>query len=83
MSFITNALFNIVYTLIGWLPDLSFSIPEGFKSVFFDLFNAVVYFFPIRLLLPIITVSLSYHTFKFFWKVFLRIKSFIPGMGGN
>lgn len=83
MSFITDALFNIVYSLIGWLPDLSFSVPDGFKSAFFDFFNMVVYFFPIRLIIPIVIISFSYNSFKFIWKVVLRVKSFIPGLGGN
>lgn len=82
MSFVTDFFYNILYTMLSWLPNLSFEIPTEFQDTFFNLFNSVVYFFPVRLCMPIIIFFLGFQTFKFIWKIILRIKSFIPGMGG-
>lgn len=81
MSFVTDFFYNIAYTMLSWLPDLNFQIPAEFQDTFFNLFNSVVYFLPVRLCLPIIIFWLSFQTFKIIWKIILRIKSFIPGMG--
>ena len=68
--------------LFGWfislLPTIDISIPDGVFNVLGNLLNGIGYFIPVRGLLPIFLFSISFHSFRFVWKIMLRIKSFIP-----
>jgi hypothetical protein len=75
--------FMIIPTLIlSFLPTLSIEIPDNILSVIYYVFIAVGTFFPIGGLLPIFIVNLSLDLFKIIMAVVVRIKSFIPTMGG-
>ena len=75
------------FSLFGWfvelLPTIDITIPDGVFSVLPNLLNGIGYFIPVRGLLPILLFSISIHSFRFVYKVILRIKSFIPTISGS
>lgn len=77
------AMVVIAIGLLVSVPVLSISIPASVASSLISICQVSAYLLPIKLLMPIIIFSFSFHTFKFLWAVVLRVKSFIPMGGGN
>lgn len=75
------AMVSIVVVMLVSVPALSITIPVGIADTLISVCSMAGYLLPIKLLMPIILFELSFHTFRFVWAVFLRVKSFIP-MGG-
>lgn len=70
--------------LIDLLPTLdAIAIPENALSSMGDVFGAIGYIVPWKGLLPIFTISFSILGFRIMWAFILRIKSFIPTLGGT
>lgn len=63
------------------LPEVHVSIPDNIFNGINSFLGGVVYIVPVPELLPILTISLALRTFKIFWALGIRIKSFIPTMG--
>lgn len=77
-----NLFLRLFQGLISVLPSLNFSIPSNICNTIADFFVGITYFFPIKQLLPILVFSLSITAFRILFTLILRIKSFIPTMGG-
>lgn len=77
----SDILYNFVYNLLSFLPNLSLEIPEEVKTTFFDIIKGVTYFFPVRLCLPIIYSSLTILGVRMSLAIYKFIKSHIPFMG--
>ena len=77
-------LISPVTWLINLLPDLDFpAFNATLLADVFDLFRCLGYVIPWAGLLPIFTCSLTYLFFRLTWAVILRVKSFIPTLGGT
>lgn len=82
IEWLLTPFFKIMGFFISLLPVVDFNIPAGVFDVLPSLLNGIGYFIPIRGLLPILVFSISFHSFRFVYRVILRIKSFIPFIGG-
>lgn len=78
---IIKLFFRLFEGLLTLLPEIQGRIPDGFISLFGNFIKSVAYFLPLGVLLPMIVLSFSVDIFGVIWKIILRIKSFIPGMG--
>lgn len=65
--------------IIRVLPALTFEIPSTVESSVSNLFRGVGFFFPFDLISPIISIILSYYTFKFVQSMFDYIKDWVYG----
>lgn len=79
----TIAVILIAVGLLVAVPIFTIEIPVGVASTLINICKSACYLLPIKLLMPIIIGSFSYHTFRFLWAVFLRVKSFLPTGGGT
>lgn len=80
VSFIMTPFLFLVdgYSLI--LPVLT--IPEKFITGAAILLDYVAWILPLAELLPLFIIRIVLESANIFWKLVLRIKSFIPTMGG-
>lgn len=78
----TIAVILIVVGLLVAVPVFTIEIPTGVATTLISVCKSACYLLPIKLLMPIIIASFSYHTFRFLWSVFLRVKSFLPTRRG-
>ena len=69
---------NILTWFLGFLPNLEFNIDLGFKTEFFKIFDNVCYFFPVKLLMPLVYFTLVFITFRFLFGAYKFIKSHVP-----
>lgn len=69
--------------LINVIPSPNITIPVDVFSNMGDVFGAIGYIVPWKGLLPIFTISFSIVGFRILWAIILRIKSFIPTLGGT
>lgn len=79
----TIAVVLIAVALLVAVPVFTIEIPTGVAATLISICKSACYLLPIKLLMPIIIASFSYHTFRFLWAVFLRVKSFLPIGGGT
>lgn len=79
---IINLFLKLFQGFISILPSLNFTIPDDIVDTIFNFFSGITYFFPIKALMPIFTFSLAVTGFKILYSLILRVKSFVPGMGG-
>lgn len=80
-DFILNILFFIPYSMVRTMPEVNISIPDNVFNGIETFVCNVAYVFPIKMLLPIIFISVSVDVFNITWSLIIRIKSFIPSMG--
>lgn len=73
----------ITVGLLVAVPVFTIEIPTGVATTLISICKSACYLLPIKLLMPIIVASFSYHTFRFLWSIFLRVKSFLPTGGGT
>ena len=66
--------------LLESLPSFEVAIPDGVFDGLRTLF-AVIGWFPLAQLLPILGVSIALSSARMVWARVIRIKSFIPTMG--
>lgn len=69
--------------LINLFPAMDFSFSQTALADIMDLFRALGYVIPWAGLLPIFTSSFLLLGFRLTWSMVLRIKSFIPTLGGT
>jgi hypothetical protein len=79
---IVEVFLGIAEWLLNFLPDLNFELPVGFMEIIGNIFYGVNYFVPLNQVLPILVISFGITGFRIVWATVLRIKSFIPAMGG-
>ena len=85
---ITEAIFSVIlapisalFGTIGYvLPILT--LPADFAAGVTLLFSYIAWILPLTELLPLFIFRIALECFNIFWKIVLRIKSFIPTMGG-
>lgn len=80
-DFILNILFFIPCSMLKTMPEIDISIPDNVFNGIESFVCNVAYVFPIKVLLPIIFISISVDVFHITWALVIRIKSFIPSMG--
>lgn len=76
---------NTVCFLLGLLPDVDVSFMDSWnyiKGLLIDIFTGLGCLIPFGSLFPLISCSLSLWLFRLIYSVILRIKSFIPTLGG-
>lgn len=69
--------------LINLFPAMDFSFSPTVLADIMDLFRALGYVIPWAGLLPILTASILLLSFRLTWTIILRLKSFIPTLGGT
>lgn len=85
---ITEAILSVLLYPISLLfSGLDFvlpviSIPEGVFNGLGTLIGFAAFFLPLSAILPIFIIKFALTNFDLIWKLILRIKSFIPTMGG-
>lgn len=81
--FIISSVFTLALNLLDSLPTLSFSIPFTVFDVFQDIFYSINFFLPMNTIILIFEIKLSLIAFRIAYSIILRIKSFIPTLGGD
>lgn len=69
--------------LIDLIPSMDFTFSANVLANIMDLFRALGYIVPWKGLLPILTSSMFILMFRLTWTIILRVKSFIPTLGGT
>jgi hypothetical protein len=82
LAFIVTSVINFITGVIDKLPNIDFDIPESALSGFAYIAQYINYFVPVAELMPILVMTVSLSVFHIVWAIILRIKSFIPTMGG-
>lgn len=81
--FIISSVLTFVMNLLDSLPTLSISIPFTVFDVFQDIFYSINFFLPMNTIIAIFEIKLSLIAFRIAYSIILRIKSFIPTLGGD
>jgi hypothetical protein len=68
--------------IINLLPSVDFTLNSNFLDSGGQLLNCVGYVMPIVGLMPIFVSSASLEMFRISWALLIRVKGFIPTMGG-
>lgn len=74
-----------VFGLLDLLPAVSGDFIEGWayiKSILVDIFTGLGCFIPLGSLAPLLYCVVALHVFRIILAIIIRIKSFIPLMGG-
>lgn len=81
---IINVIFAIPYALLSSMQGLDFNLelPSNFFNTLENLSSGVGYVIPVAKLLPIFVVTIALYSFRIVWAIIIRVKSFIPTMGG-
>jgi len=82
---ITEALIAMFFGFIKLIMPTyhgTFGLPDNFIDMFQSILESVRWFLPLNVLVPMFLVSVGIDIFHITWKIILRIKSFIPTMGG-
>lgn len=68
---------------LNFLPTFEFSLPDvSIFNYFIDVLSYIAYILPLGHIITIFTLSFFITNFRVIWTIILRIKSFIPTMGG-
>lgn len=82
---IISILMAPVFGLLDLLPAVSGDFIEGWtyiKSILVDIFTGLGCFIPLGSLAPLLYCVVALHVFRIILAIVIRIKSFIPLMGG-
>lgn len=80
-----SILMSPVFGLMNLLPTVSNEFLEGWayvREILVDIFTGIGCFIPLSALAPLFYVVVSLHVFRIILAVIIRIKSFIPLIGG-
>lgn len=87
---IIEALINLFVApflnLLNSLPTFGSDLLESWSTVrdtLINIFHGVGILFPFDALMPLIYATISLHVFRLALAIILRIKSFIPSLGGT
>ncbi len=73
-------------SFLGMLPTVDTNFVDTWNNVretLKDVFTGVGMIIPMYGVLPLIQFTIGLHGFRLAWAIILRIKSFIPLIGGN
>ncbi len=80
-----SILMSPVFGLLNLLPTVSNEFLEGWayiREILIDIFTGIGCFIPLSALAPLLYAVVALHVFRIILAVIVRIKSFIPLMGG-
>lgn len=80
---ILKGLFTLVSNFIDALPSMDLTIPDNLFDGISGFFNGVAFFLPMGPIFLLFQIKLFVISFRIFWAIFMRIKSFIPGISGG
>lgn len=80
---ILSGIFTLGLLLIGALPTLDFELPMSFMDNISSFFNGVAFFLPVGALLALFEIKMFVISFRLFWSLCMRVKSFIPTISGG
>lgn len=80
-SFLSQGIISFIEFIIDLLPDVDIPIFE-FSELVLQIISYAFYFLPMATIIIIFKLSLFITGIRYTWSIFLRIKSFIPGLGG-
>ena len=83
---IIGAVTNALCALLNLLPDVSTDFMENWeyiRDLLINLFTGIGCIIPVGTLFPLLFAQLGLHAFRLAWAILLRIKSFIPFIGGG
>lgn len=83
LLFILGSVFTIGFVLLDSLPTLNFTIPVDIFTNIGGFFNGVAFFLPVSALLVLFQLKMLVLTFRIFWSLVMRVKSFIPTISGT
>lgn len=83
LIFILGGCFSLAFLLVSSLPSFDITLPFTAFNVLQDLFNGIAFFLPMNTIATIFSIKLAVVGFRFAWAIILRIKSFIPLLGGD
>lgn len=83
IMFLISSFYTMSIGLLDTLPTLSISIPFTLFDVFQDIFNGINFFLPMNTIFLIFEAKLSLIGLRLAFSIILRIKSFIPTLGGD
>lgn len=75
--------FTLGITLLDALPSLDFTLPMSFMDNISGFFNGVAFFLPVGSLLALFEIKMLVISFRLFWALCMRVKSFIPTISGG
>lgn len=78
-----SPVFTLLRSLVGLLPSVSFALPDGLFDAVHSIFYGVGWCLPVAALSPILVVEVALIGFKLVLAIVVRIKSFIPTLGGT
>lgn len=83
---IISAVTNALCGLLSLLPDISSDFMEGWEYIrdtLINIFTGIGCIIPVGVLFPLLFANLALHGFRLVWAIILRLKSFIPFIGGG
>ena len=80
---ILSGVFMLGLSLLDALPSLDFTLPLSFMDNISSFFNGVAFFLPVGALLGLFQIKMMIISFRLFWALCMRVKSFIPTISGT
>ena len=83
---IISAVTSALCGLLNLLPDISSDFIKTWvyiRDILIDIFTGIGCIIPVGVLFPLLFANLSLHAFRLIWAIILRLKSFIPFIGGG
>mgnify|MGYP004570087503 CR=1 FL=1 len=81
LKFLMDFLKTFISNTLTGMTDVDIEISADVFDGLSILCENLSYVFPIKQLAPLVVIDFMLVNFKLFWALFLRAKSFIPGMG--
>lgn len=75
---VLSGLFGVGLMILDAVPALDFTIPLEFFANIQGFFNGVAFFLPVGALFSLFQIKMAVVSFRIFWSLCLRVKSFIP-----
>lgn len=83
---IISAVTNALCGLLSLLPDIPTDFMDNWafiRETLINIFTGIGCIIPVGVLFPLLFANLSLHAFRLVWAIILRLKSFIPLIGGG
>ena len=78
---ILNFLFTPILAIFDMLPNITVVVPQNIFDTLNQITYGLGYVLPLKELLVLLAFKYGIISFTLIWRLILRIKSFIPGMG--
>lgn len=83
LLFLISAILTVALNIINLLPELDFVLSTEFLDNASDFLNGVAFFLPVAPIVALFEIKLLIISFRMFWAVCMRVKSFIPTISGT